>query len=157
MWQTEILMEKEILIVDDEVDILEALEEYFEDSNIHTATSYLEASKLLQTQNFDLAILDIMGVRGYELLEITVQKKIPTLMLTANALSFDNLMKAIEIGADAYVPKDQLSDIAVYAADSLKAGRDKEKPNQWFKNLTPYFEKKFGAGLLDKIKSLWPK
>ena len=44
--------------------------------NIGRAGEYETAEKLLETRHFDLAILDIMGVSGYELLEICVKKHI---------------------------------------------------------------------------------
>jgi len=40
------------------------------------AQSFEEANNLLETQVFDIAILDIMGVDGYQLLEIANKKKI---------------------------------------------------------------------------------
>ena len=63
------------------------------------------AQKLLNENRYDVAILDIMGVRGYELLEIAHKNEIPALMLTAHALSPENLMKSVKNGANAFVPK----------------------------------------------------
>ena len=63
---------------------------------IETAADYEKARELLSKNTYNAAILDIMGVGGYELLEITTAKGIPTLMLTAHALSPDNLVKSIK-------------------------------------------------------------
>ncbi len=40
------------------------------------AAIYNEAKDLLEMQDFDIAILDIMGISGYDLLEIAVEKKL---------------------------------------------------------------------------------
>ncbi len=103
-----ILKGKEILAVDDEPDILALLDEELEDYgvNLDTATSYQEAIEKLSSLTYDLAILDIMGVRGFELLEVAVKKGIPVVMLTAHAISVESLKKSIELGARAYLPKD---------------------------------------------------
>jgi len=55
---------QKILLVDDEPDILEALEELLPACDITTATSFEEGKEFLEGKEFDLAILDIMGVRG---------------------------------------------------------------------------------------------
>ena len=77
---------KRILIVDDEPDILETLSELLSQCIIDTATSCDAAKQLLAEKTFDAAILDIMGVNGYDLLELCRQKQIPAVMLTAHAL-----------------------------------------------------------------------
>ncbi len=46
-----------------------------------------ETKKLLDYEHFDMAILDIMGVEGFELLEIAREKEVIAVMLTAHALS----------------------------------------------------------------------
>ena len=86
-----ILKGKRILIVDDEPDVLESLIELLDMCRIDTASSFEDGKRLLEDQSYDLAILDIMGVRGFDLLKIANQQKTPTLMLTANALSKESL------------------------------------------------------------------
>ncbi len=78
---------KSVLIVDDEPDVLEALEELLSMCNLEKTSSFDEAKELIEKQDFDLAILDIMGVDGYKLLEIASKKKVIAVMLTAHALS----------------------------------------------------------------------
>ena len=46
--------------------------------------------------------------------------------------------------ADAFSPKDMLSDIPFYAADSLRAAQEAKKHKKWFDKLEPFFKKKFG-------------
>ena len=73
-----------ILIVDDEPDILETVEDLLAAYDVTTAGTHEDAKHLLETGGFDIAILDIMGVNGLELLEEAVAREIPTVMLTAH-------------------------------------------------------------------------
>ena len=91
---TKILKGKRVLIVDDEEDVLEFLMEILDMCKIDKASTFEEAKNLLEANPYHIAVLDIMGVRGYELLEIAKKKNIPALMLTAHALSKDNLKKS---------------------------------------------------------------
>ena len=95
----EILKGKRILIVDDEPDILETLKDLLDMCIIDTAPNFETARKFLKKTSYDAAILDIMGVKGYDILELTKEKGIPALMLTAHALSADNLVRSIKGGA----------------------------------------------------------
>jgi DNA-binding response OmpR family regulator len=83
---------KKILIVDDEADILDILEELLEMCDVVKASTFEEAKNLLESQHFDMAILDIMGVNGYGLLEIANKKDVPAVMLTAHAFTPGNLL-----------------------------------------------------------------
>jgi DNA-binding response OmpR family regulator len=150
---------KRILIVDDEPDILVTLEGLLEECEIDTASDFQAAKALLDKKTFDAAILDIMGVRGYEILELTTNKGIPTLMLTAHALSPENLTKSLKKGALAYIPKDRISEIEIFLQDILEVHEKKEKkPGKWFIRLEHYFEKKFGADWKDKTDpEFWKK
>ena len=151
------LNDKRILVVDDEFDILETLEELLEDMFVvDPASSFEEAVSFLKSNTYDVAILDIMGVRGYDLLEATHALGIPTLMLTAHALSPDNLKKSIELGADAYIPKDKMVDISLYVEDVLLSRQDKRKNNfKWYTKLRPLFDDFFGEGWKEPEKQFW--
>jgi DNA-binding NtrC family response regulator len=144
---------KRILVVDDEKDILEAIEELLTTCIIEKATNFEDAKALLEHNTYDAAILDIMGVRGYDLLAITTSKEIPTLMLTAHALSPDNLVKSVKEGALAYLPKDMLSDIDTFLNDVLEAhAKGDNKSTKWLDRLEGFFEEKFGAYWKEKTK-----
>jgi CheY-like chemotaxis protein len=90
---------KKILVVDDEPDVLETLEELLSMCDVSKASSFEEAKKLLEFEYFDLAILDIMGVDGFELLEIARERDVIAVMLTAHALSPENIVKSYKEGA----------------------------------------------------------
>jgi len=107
-----ILNGKRILAVDDEQDVLAVLEEEILGScskcQFDKATSYEIAIQKLKSQTYDLVILDIMGVRGFDLLDYAVGRKLPVAMLTAHALDSEALKHSIQNGARAYLPKEKL-------------------------------------------------
>ncbi|MFZ7112624.1 MAG: response regulator [Desulfatiglandales bacterium] len=153
-----ILESKKILIVDDEPDILEMLEELLFMCEVVSATSFQEAKKELETRHFDIAILDIMGVGGYQLLEIANEKEIPAVMLTAHALSPEDTVKSFKGGAASYVPKDRMVDIQDYLADILKAPRKGKNARWlWLKKLGSYYDKKFGPDWKRSDEKFWEK
>lgn len=154
---SQVLQGKKILIVDDEPDILESLEELLDMCDVDTAADFESAKALLEVTDYDVSVLDIMGVNGYELLKIAVARNIPAIMLTAHALSAESFVKSMKTGADAYVPKDKITDIAFYVADSIRVKEEKNKkgPGKWFTKLQPFFDKRFGPGWLEKYQNIW--
>jgi DNA-binding NtrC family response regulator len=150
------LKDKRILIVDDEPDILETLKELLDMCIIDTAPNFETARKFLKNGTYDAAILDIMGVDGYSLLELTSKKGIPSIMLTAHALSADNLVKSIKEGAQSYLPKDQMADISTYLVEIIAANKKNAgKSRKWLERLMPFFNKKFGLAWKDQHKEFW--
>jgi len=87
MDELKILANKKILIVDDEKDVLETLADLLDMCRCEPASDFESARRLLDANDYDLAILDIMGVDGYKLLEHAGNRGIPALMFTAHALS----------------------------------------------------------------------
>ncbi len=118
---TSLLGGKQILAVDDEQDILDIIAEELEEYGVEvdSASTYDEAMDKMSALTYDLLVLDIMGVKGFELLEFAVSKKMPAVMLTAHALSPESLKKSIELGARAFLPKDQLGQLAPFLEDVL--------------------------------------
>jgi CheY-like chemotaxis protein len=151
-----ILKGKRILIVDDEEDILDFLTELLEMCKIDRASSFEEAKKLLESNYYHAAVLDIMGVRGYELLEIANKKEVPALMLTAHALSQDNLKKSFQKGAAYYVPKDEISKVDVFLADILDAiDKKKNVVVKWYERLSGFCDRRFGPNWKDDDPDFW--
>jgi DNA-binding NtrC family response regulator len=154
--QEDVLAGKRMLIVDDERDVIETLEEMFSQCIIDKARNFEAGKKLLEKNTYDVAILDIMGVKGYELLRIANQKNIPALMLTAHALSPDNLIRSIKEGAQSYVPKDKLSELPSFVIDIIEVRQKMaEKRGRWFLRLKPFFDKHFGEGWREKDQEFW--
>jgi DNA-binding NtrC family response regulator len=156
MADNDILKGKKILAVDDESDVLDTLKEMLDECEIETAATYELAKEFLENKVYDAAILDIMGVRGFDLLKIAMKKDIPALMLTAHGLNPDNLVDSVKLGAKSYIPKDKISDIDIYLKDIFIA-REKgiEKSGSWFARLGSYFDDRFGHGWKNKDKKFW--
>ncbi len=147
---------KRVLIVDDEPDVLELLTELLDMCKVDPASSFEEAKELLENNYYHVAVLDIMGVQGYELLEIANEREIPALMLTAHAISEEHLKKSIEKGASFYAPKDEISKIATFLADVLEA-RDKERNvwAKWYERLSGFCDRRFGPKWRDQDPEFW--
>ncbi len=147
---------KQVLLVDDEPDVLETLEGLLSMCQVSKASNFAEAEKLLQNQHFDIAILDIMGVDGYKLLEIARKKSIIPVMLTAHALSIENTVKSYREGAASYIPKDEMARIATFLNDILEAKEKDQNPWwRWLDRLSDYYERKFGREWKDKDEDFW--
>ena len=113
---------KVVLLVDDEPDILETVAEQLDMCIIHKATTYERARQYLQSYTYDIVVLDIMGVNGFDLLKISVAKGFPTVMLTAHALSPETLTKSIKLGALFLLPKDKVPELRPILEDIVATG-----------------------------------
>ena len=146
-----ILDGKKLLLVDDEPDVLDTLADLLAQCRIQTATSFSEAETLLENEDFDLAVLDIMGVAGYELLKIATRRKIPTVMLTAHAIGPEHVVKSHDEGAASYLPKEEMINIESVLADLLEDRAQNRNPWQrWVDRFASYFDKKFGPDWQEK-------
>jgi DNA-binding response OmpR family regulator len=158
MKERNLIQGKRVLLVDDEPDILETLEDLLPDCITTTATSFEEAQARMEENYYDIAILDIMGVSGYELLKIANEKKIVTVMLTARAVSADNIVKSYEDGAAYYVPKEEMQNIETYLNDILNAIEQQKSPwDRWFSRMSDYCERTFGEQWRVDEKGSWDK
>ena len=119
-----ILDGKRILAVDDEPDVLNVLEEEIMGAcrgcAIEKATTYEAATEKLKSRKYDLVILDIMGVRGFDLLSLAVDQQMKVAMLTAHALTPEALKRSFEMKAMSYLPKEKLGEIVPFLEDVLK-------------------------------------
>jgi DNA-binding NtrC family response regulator len=152
-----ILAGKTVLIVDDERDLLDSLVELLHVCKIDTAISFEEAKQLMETNEYDLAILDIMGVRGFDLLELSKKRDVPALMLTAHSLNRESLKQSAEKGASYFAPKDRVADIALFAADVIEARQKKKSPwKRLFERLGSFYDGRFGGtDWREKEKQFW--
>ena len=145
MDRDKLLEKKRILIVDDEQDVLDALKDLLPMCVVTKASTFDQAKQLLEDQYFDMAILDIMGVAGYELLKTCNQKRVIGVMLTAYAVTPEDIKKSYEDGAASFVPKEKMHDIVHFLTDIYEA---KEQGKnfwwRWFDRLADYCERKFG-------------
>ena len=118
-----ILDGKRILAVDDEADVLMVLEEEILGScpacKIDKAITYEEAEEKLKSQPYDIVVLDIMGIRGFDLLELAVSRNLRVAMLTSHALSSEALKRSFQLKARSYLPKEKLGEIVPFLEDVL--------------------------------------
>ncbi len=147
-----------ILIVDDEPDVLQTLEQLLDMCFVVKASSFDEARECMEGMYFDMVILDIAGVDGYKLLEIANRHEITAVMLTANALSPEHVVKSFREGAAYYVPKEEMVNIVTYLNDVLEA-KEKGKSlwSRWMYRFGSFFEKKFGPKWRDSDQEVWEK
>ena len=158
MTDESILTGKKILIVDDEPDVLDTLEDLLSTCDVTKAGGFDEAKELLEQHTFDMAVLDIMGVSGYDLLDVAVKYDVPAVMLTAHALTPDNIVKSFKQGAAYFLPKEKMTDIASFLADVFDArARGENTWDRWMVRLADYCEKTFGAKWMDPNKDFWDR
>ncbi|MBT8385407.1 MAG: response regulator transcription factor [Bacteroidia bacterium] len=99
-----------ILIVEDEVDLLEAMASYLknEDFICETAATYFDAEDKLISFNYDIIILDISlpDGSGIDLLKLIKSKSSKTGVLIVSAKnSLDDKLLGLDLGADDYITK----------------------------------------------------
>ncbi|WP_019500949.1 response regulator transcription factor [Pseudanabaena sp. PCC 6802] len=105
-------MSANILLVDDEPRLREAVQAYLEDSgfNIQVASNAREAWQFIEQATPDLVISDIMmpQVSGYEFLKQMRSDErfanLPVIFLTARGMTSDRIA-GYQAGCDAYLPK----------------------------------------------------
>lgn len=101
---------KSILIVDDDVTILTVLKEILQldGYTVETAATGKEAIEKSETAFFNLSLLDIKlpDMEGTELI-IELHKANPEMIkiIITGFPSFDNAVKSLNLGADAYIMK----------------------------------------------------
>jgi DNA-binding NarL/FixJ family response regulator len=146
-----VLRDKVVLAVDDEPDVLEAIEEALDMCLLNTASDYNTAIQYLASYTYDIVILDIMGVNGFELLKDSVSRGFPTVMLTAHALSPESLKKSIKLGAVSFLPKEKMPELRSYLEDVVLGG-GKPVWRKLFDRLGNYYNKRFGPDWREKDK-----
>ncbi|MBL4933956.1 response regulator transcription factor [Clostridium paridis] len=103
------MTKENILVVDDEIEITDAIEIYLrnEGYNVFKAYDGLEALDILSSEEIHLIIMDIMmpkmdGMRVT--LKIRESKNIPIIMLSAKSQDTDKVL-GLNLGADDYITK----------------------------------------------------
>ena len=102
-------MPEQILIVDDEAEIADLIELYLKNENyaVHKFYTAREALACVETEQLDLAILDIMlpDMSGFDLCRrIREKHTYPVIMLTAKDGEMDKIT-GLTLGADDYITK----------------------------------------------------
>jgi len=151
------LQDKLILAVDDEEDVLDIIEEELSEASnctLHRATTFEKAQQYLVSYTYDLVILDIMGVRGFDLLQIATNAGFPVVMLTAHAFTPEALKKSIELGARAYLPKEKLGSLVPFLEDVLKLNY-RSVWSSALDHVGLLFNKRFGSDWRTSEQDFW--
>lgn len=153
-----ILEGKRILAVDDEPDVLDSLQDLLEDYDVvfDRATDYDSGFHLLRSWTYDAVILDIMGVRGFDLLSVSHARGFPTVMLTAHALTVVALKKSISLGARAFIPKERMVDIPEFLEDVITLDHGPGLRSM-FQRLGGFFNTRFGSRWMESEKTFWDR
>lgn len=144
-------MNKNILAVDDEPKILEAIKAFLESKGytVCTAQNGMQALEVFEKQNISLVLLDLMlpDISGEEVCtRIRKKSRVPIIMLTAKSEEA-NQLNGLDIGADDYITKPfSLKVIATRIETVLRRTTDDLVPltvkNSWRDgDLTVDFEK----------------
>ena len=104
--------ERSVLVVDDNSMNRDLLSRYLKRQGLDvlTAENGIQALEMVNSQPFDLVLLDILmpGINGYQVLKRLKSEKawrdIPVIMISA-LKDMEGVVKCIEIGADDYLPK----------------------------------------------------
>ncbi|MCA1960911.1 MAG: response regulator [Desulfomonile sp.] len=149
------MVNKRILVVDDEPDVLETVVEILEKSFVETARTYDEAKDLLSSQGYDLAILDIMGVRGLDLLDDAVKRGIPAVMLTAPGFNPHYVLESMERGALSCFPKEDLAQLDVLLKEIFRIVSQDLNPVAFtIKRLEPLLDARFSPDWKTRLDKL---
>lgn len=107
--EDKLIMEKHILVVDDEKEIADLIEVYLKNDGYTVYKFYngMDALECVETKHIDLAILDVMlpDIDGFHICQKIREKYFyPIIMLTAKVEDTDKIM-GLTIGADDYITK----------------------------------------------------
>jgi DNA-binding NtrC family response regulator len=149
MEATDILKDKVILVVDDEPDVLDTVADILDTCLITKAKDYETARQHLMTYTYDIVVLDIMGVNGFDLLKMSVKRGFPTVMLTAYALTPEALETSIKLGAVSFLPKEKMSELDQFLADIVQGG-NQPAWGKLFAKLGGLFGRRFGSDWMER-------
>lgn len=147
------LKDKVVLVVDDEPDVIDTVAEELDGTILHRALDFATAREYILSYTYDVVVLDIMGVNGFELLKMSVSRGFPTVMLTAHALTPEALKKSIKLGAVSFLPKERISELRGFL-EEVVLNRDKPLWIRFFDLFSDYFNKRFGPDWKEKDRFL---
>jgi len=146
------LKDKKVLVVDDEPDILATVAEMLDMCQLDKAGDFETGLQMMMKNRYDVVILDIMGVDGFELLKNAVARDFPAVMLTAHAMTPDALKKSIELGAVSFLPKEMMPHLKELIEEVALGGGKRLWWMETLRKTGPYFDKKFGPNWKEKDK-----
>jgi CheY-like chemotaxis protein len=153
-----VLRGKTILAVDDEPDVLETIIEVLDMCLIETAGTFNKAQQLLETNEYDIVILDVMGVKGLHLLDLAVKRHFTAVMLTAPALTPDYILRSMSRGAVSYISKEELACLDTLLGELLELMAAGQSPWQHtLRRLEPLLDERLPPGWQQKYGNPWDR
>jgi DNA-binding response OmpR family regulator len=154
-WDSRWTAMKRILVVDDEPEMLEVLQDVLHEYDVDTAQDFDTACEYMDTGDYDLVILDIMGVRGMDLLDYAVKKNFHAVMLTAHALDPGTVMESMMRGALSFMPKEDIYRLDSLVAELFRLIADGESTwTHTMKRLAPVLDESFSKDWRDAYKEM---
>ena len=138
-----VLNDKLVLLVDDEPDVIESLSGLLDMCRLHTALNHDAAVELIEKNKYDVVVLDIMGVNGFDLLERCVKSGVPAIMLTAHVITAEAVKKSMKLGAVFFLPKEGMFELPDFM-EKIVLGGGNPVWNGLFERLDFYLEKRMG-------------
>ena len=158
MTSQSLLKNKRILVVDDEPDVLRSLEDLLSGYDVTTASNFKDAEQLLRHRHFDVAVLDIMGVDGYKLLDVAAERKVMAAVLTAHAMTPKDTVRSFKKGAVSFLPKESMGDIVILLEELLEDAQKNRNPLvRWLERWGSYFDQKFGSEWKKEEGDFWER
>ena len=146
------LKNKTVLIVDDEPDMLDTVADLLDMCDLNKAGDYDTAVQYLSSNTYDVVVLDIMGVNGFDLLKISDSRGFPTVMLTAHAVTPEALRRSIDLGAVSFMPKERINQLKGLLEDVVLGGGKRFWWRSSFDKVGDYFDDRFGGDWKEKDK-----
>ena len=145
--EREFLNGKRILWVDDEPEVPKTLEDLRVMCNVKKASSFDQAKEMLETQDFDMAILDTMSGKVYELFELANETNVMAVMLNANGFNDNDTVISYRVGSTGITYEDYGTGMNM---DSNTALLDTQKKDRhpwwrWLDWLGNCYEKSIGS------------
>ena len=141
-------MDKRILVVDDDEELVDFLEDYLEKDGYDVEGTYngKEALQLFRKREFDLVVLDLMlpEMDGYKVCKrMRRESETPIIMLTART-SDDEKIKGLNLGADDYITKPfSPGELLARIRAALRRVEDEDSPTEVsYGRLSVNFDKK---------------
>lgn len=141
-------MNKKILVVDDDKELVDFLEDYLEKDGYSVTGAYddKEALHLFRKREFDLVVLDLMlpEMDGYSVCRrMRRDSEVPIVMLTAKTADEEKI-KGLDLGADDYVTKPfNPGELLARIRASLRRVEDEGQPKELnYGDLTVNFSRK---------------
>jgi two-component system alkaline phosphatase synthesis response regulator PhoP len=128
---------KKVVLIDDDNDLLQLASHIFKSAGaqVITARDGTEGIGKILTHRPNLILLDFLlpGINGFEVCKIIRQiSNAPLIMLTAMNFE-DNLVQALELGADDFLAKPFTKAVLIARANALlrrsSSGNENERPN----------------------------